>query len=104
MPGAAADVQLRATIEDMQQRIRTRFPTMTFEIEPGEDPVATWMWARVDIDEPDEVGDLIIEPRFALQIEQRVLIDVIPVHTRERVEAMLREKGMIRDEALTAPV
>ena len=41
------------------------------------------MLARLDVDKPDEVSDLIFEPRFALQIEQRVLIDVVPVHARE---------------------
>ncbi len=104
MPGAAAGVQLQAAIADMQQLIRDRYSTSTFEIEPGEDPGTTWIWARVDVDDPDEVVNLIIEPLLALEIDQGVFLDVIPAHTRERIEAMLREKGMIRDEALTAPV
>ncbi len=47
-----------------------------------------------------EVVALIIKRLLALQIEQGVLLDVIPVRSRERIEATLREKGVVQNDAL----
>ena len=93
------DPRLHAAVADMQTLILANYPGTTFDIGPGEDPGSTWMWARVGVEDPGEVVDLIIEPLLDLQLERGILIDVIPVRTPARIAAMLRE----RQEAAAAP-
>jgi hypothetical protein len=49
-------------VHELSSLIRQRYPTAAFAVEPSvDDPEVTHVWATVDVDDPDEVVDLVIE-------------------------------------------
>ena len=84
--------QQQAVVE-LQQLILARYPDAIFEIGPGgDDPKGTSITAIVDLDDPDEVMDLVIERLLNFQIEERLPIQVVPIRTAERVEMLQRQR------------
>jgi hypothetical protein len=83
------DPRMQAAIAEFKAMITATYPTATFALGRGEDePEAVHLTATVDVDDPDEVVDLVIERMLTLQIEEGVPIHVIPVRTPERVAAL----------------
>src|SRR5688572_11934300 len=92
------DDRMRAAVAELRGLIQQQYPTATFGLSRGpDDPTAIHLRATVDVDDPDDVVDLIIDRMMALQIEEDLPIFVIPVRTPERVEALRRV------QAATAP-
>jgi hypothetical protein len=89
-----ADIpRMRAAVAELQERIRSRYPTATFAVGGGwDDPDGVYITATVDLDDPDEVIDLIVERLLELQIDEGLPVYVIPTRTPERVAAMLEER------------
>lgn len=82
---------------ELQQLIRAHYPSVVFEVGPGgDDPEGTYITAIVDIDDPDEVMDLVIDRLLALQVEEHLPIHVVPIRTPERV-AELRHRRANRE-------
>jgi hypothetical protein len=89
---------MQRAVAELRDIIRQRYPTAMFRLSPSaEDPAVIHLWASVDVDDPDEVVDLVIERMMALQIEESLPLFVIPVRTPERVDALRRT------DAATAP-
>ena len=55
----------------------------------------THITTTVDLDDPDEVVDLVIERMLELQIDEGLPVYVIPIRTAERVAA-LRQQQHVR--------
>jgi hypothetical protein len=74
-------------------------------IGPAEDdPGVTHIHATVDVDDPDEVLELVIEREMAFQIEEGIPVYVIPIQPRERsLAAMRRALLQRRSTALAYP-
>ncbi|MGI8967593.1 MAG: hypothetical protein ACR2GA_00610 [Chloroflexota bacterium] len=67
------------------------YPEASFAISPGEDdPKITHSNAMVNIDDPDEVVDLVIDRMLALQIDEGTPVHPIPIRTPERTAAYRR--------------
>lgn len=80
-------------VTELIDMIQQRYPTASFEVGPGpENPEATHIIVTVDIDDPDEVTDLVIERELELQIDEGIPVYVIPIHTPERVAELLRQQ------------
>ncbi|HET7036196.1 MAG TPA: hypothetical protein VFI42_10995 [Thermomicrobiaceae bacterium] len=80
-------------VAELENLIRSRYPAAEFDIGPGgEDPEGTYITATVDLEDPDEVMDLVINRVLELQVEERLPVYVVPVRTPERIEQMLRER------------
>jgi hypothetical protein len=80
------DPQTQAAINELQAAIATKYPTATFEVGRAEDdPNSVHLTAIVDVDDPDEVGDLVLDRVLELQVEDGIPIHVIPIRTPERV-------------------
>jgi hypothetical protein len=88
-----AEPRIAATIDEIRAAVLERYPGTTFRFTAGEGPDTVWMWATVDIDDPDEVGDLVAEKVINLVIDDRNPLLFIPVWPRERNEAYLRERA-----------
>jgi len=86
------DPAIRAAVAELQATIRERFPSATFTVGAGHDPEGIHLTATVDIDDPDDVVDLVIDRVLALQIDEHLPVYVIPVRTPERIAAMLRAR------------
>lgn len=67
-----SDARIVAVITDLQQRISAIYPDATFDVFGGEDPKGTYLRAVVDIDDPDSISDLVIDPLLDLQVEQQL--------------------------------
>jgi len=81
----------------MQETIKANFSTATFEIYRGEDPDGMYLEATVDVDDTDEVIDVFIDRLVDMQIEERLPVYVIPIHTPERVARLVAEAEQRRE-------
>jgi hypothetical protein len=85
---------LQLAVEELQQLIEAHYPGTTFEIEQGaDDPNVTNIIAIVDLDDPDEVMDMVIERLLTLQVEEALPIQVVPIRTPERIEQHWRQRA-----------
>jgi hypothetical protein len=72
-----------------------------------DDPASIHLITTVDVDDPDEVGDLVIDRVVELQVEERIPLHVIPVRPVERVLAELKkqpERSYLRLSQLAEPI
>jgi len=89
------DPRIEEVIADIEQRIITVYPHAAFEVFEGEDPEGAYMRAIVDIEDPDAVTDLVVEPLLKLQIEERLPLYFIaarPAEASSDVAASLRRQ------------
>lgn len=87
------DPPRRAAVEELMALVAEHYPSASFAIGPGQDePEATHIVATVDLDDPDEVVDLVIDRMLTLQIDEGLPIHLIPIRTPERTEALLRRQ------------
>lgn len=85
---ADLDERTRQAIAELQGVIAARYPTTTFELaRAADDPRGIHLLAIADVDDPDEVGDLVIDRVVALQVDEGIPLHVIPLRTPERIQA-----------------
>lgn len=73
-------------VSELTDMIKGQYPAASFVIGPGiDDETATHITATVDVEDPDEVMDLVIDRLVELQVEEALPISVIPIRTPERV-------------------
>jgi len=71
--------------------ISKRWPQAVFEISEGDDPAGIYLDATVDIEDPDEVMDLVVDRLLELQVDESLPVHVVPLRPIERaLEATLR--------------
>lgn len=79
-------------MDELQGMIRARYPSTEFRIRPGvDDPETTYLVATVDVDDPDEVLDLVLDRLIQMQVNEGLPISLLPIHTPERVERTRRQ-------------
>ena len=79
-------------VTQLEELIRARYPTASFALRVGiDDPEATYITATVDVEDPDDVIDLVLDRLLELQLDEHIPIYVLPVHTPERVADTLRQ-------------
>ena len=84
------DERTRQAIEELQTAITARYPTTTFELARSPDDAdSLLLLATADVDDPDEVGDLVLDRVVELIAEESIYVHVIPLRTPERIEAAL---------------
>ena len=83
---AAFEPRVQQALEELRTTIAARYPTATFEVARDlEEPENVDLVTTVDLDDPDEVLDLVIERLMELQVDERIPVHVIPIRTPERV-------------------
>lgn len=86
------DPRHRQAVDELSVLIATRYPTTTFTVRRGiDDPEATYLVATVDVDDPDEVLDLVVERLLTLQVDEGIPVYVLPVHTPARVSRTITQ-------------
>jgi len=84
------DERTRQANYELQTIITSRYPTTTYElVQSPDDPATMNLLAVADVEDPDEVGDLVVERVVALQVEAGIPVHVIPLRTPERIEEAL---------------
>ena len=83
-----ANDRAQAASVELQRIIAERYPEATFELaQAPDDPHSIHLIATVDVDDPDEVGDLVIDRVVEMQAEEGIPIHVIPIRPPARVRA-----------------
>jgi hypothetical protein len=71
-------------IEELEQTIVRRYPSATFVVtRAADEPENVHLVTTIDIEDPDEVLDLVMDRLLELQIDERVP-HVIPIRPPER--------------------
>lgn len=87
------DPRIAAAVAELEALIKDHYPTARFAVGPAPDePDAVHIIATVDLDDPDEVADLVMDRMLTLQIEEGLPVHVIPIRTPERLAAMLARR------------
>lgn len=87
---AELDERTQQAIAELEHTIAAQFPTTTFVLSRSpEDPASIHLLAIADVDDPDEVGDLVVERVVALHVDEGIPLHVIPLRTPERVRAAI---------------
>lgn len=81
------DPKMRAAVAELQELIRSQYPTTTFTVGEAEDPDGVYMRAIVDVDDTDEVTEVLLDRLVDLQVEDGLPIYVVTVRTPERIAA-----------------
>jgi hypothetical protein len=82
----ALDPQISSALDELRSLIRGRYPEAEFEvIRDVDDPVAFHLTTIVDVEDPDEVLDVVIERLLELQIEEGLPVHVIPLQPLARL-------------------
>jgi hypothetical protein len=88
-----AEDRMQSTIDELTTTIARAFPGTTFTVShPEDEPASIEITAIVDVDDPDDVLDLVIERVVHLQVEESVPIHGVPIRTPERIEADRAER------------
>ena len=96
-----SETTLQQAVAELQQLIQTTYPDTLFEAgSGGDDQDGTYITAIVNLDDPDEVMDLVIDRLLQLQVEEALPVYVIPVRTPERVAELRRR---ITRHSMTLP-
>ena len=85
-----SDPRVAAALEQLQSRIAARYPAATFDVFYRDDPDGFRLRATVDLVEPSELMDDVVEMLYALQVEQGLPVYVVAVQSPERVREQLR--------------
>jgi hypothetical protein len=84
------DERIRRAIQEVREIIAARYPTTAFELaRAADDPRGIHLIAVADVDDPDEVGDLVVDRVVAFQVDEGIPLHVIPLRTPERVQRAL---------------
>jgi hypothetical protein len=86
------DPRIAKAVAHLATRIRRAFPEALLEEFIGEDPEGIYVRVTVDLDDPDQVIETIIDDLYETQVEQFLPVYVIPVQPLERVAEQLHER------------
>jgi hypothetical protein len=90
-PLPAQDERRQRAVAELAALITQRYPTTSFAVGPAEDdPDVNHIAAVVDVDDPDEVLDLVMDRELALQIDEGIPVYVIPIQPPDRSLAAMR--------------
>ena len=88
------DDRTQRAVDELQGVITQKYPTATFELaRAADDPESIHLTTIVDVDDPDEVSELVIDREVELQVEEGIPLHVIPIRTPERVVAEMQAQA-----------
>ena len=86
------DPRIDRAVAELQDLIRGRYPDAHFDVSAGDDPDGVYLTVTVDIDDPDEVTDLVIDRTMRLQVEEGLPVYVVPIRPLGRVMETRRRR------------
>ena len=88
------DPRVRGAIDEVRRTIRERYPDAQFAVERGHDePENIHLITTVDLDDPDEVVDLVLDRMIEMEVDERIPLYVIAVRTPERILAEMKHSN-----------
>lgn len=84
-------------LQELEGIVTRRYPGTTFEVaRAADEPESILLWATVDVDDPDEVIDLVLDRMLEMQIDDGLPVHLVPIRTSERILAELRAESRPR--------
>lgn len=93
---ANIDARIQHAVDELRELIKSHYPTAAFEVAEGDDPVGTYLTAIVDLDDPDDVMDPIVERLLEIEIDERLPVYVVAVRTPERVTRLMQQQSTLQ--------
>ena len=91
----------KRALEELETLIAGRYPQASFAVVHGEDPEGVYLKATVDLDDVDEVMDVYRDRLLDIQVDEGLLVYVIPLQPVERVlEALCARDARFSNSAL----
>src|SRR5688572_2652025 len=85
----ADDPRMNQALNELADLVRSSYPEATFQVTPAEDdPGIVHLLARVDVEDPEAVADLVMDRMIQLQVDEGLPIYVIPLRSPERIAAL----------------
>ena len=89
----ASQKRIKEAAEELKAIILARYPDAQFRLSRAHDDRDAWhLWTLVDIEDPDEVGDLTKDREIDMLVEEHIPLHVIPTLSRERFTDDLPER------------
>lgn len=86
--------KMKAAIVDLKATIRQHHPGVVFRIAANpDDPEIVELVAIVDLEDPDQVLDVVIDRQMQIQIHDELPIFVVTERSGERVAAMVKAEN-----------
>jgi hypothetical protein len=81
--------RIEGVLDELRQRIKERYPEARFRVAAGpEDPQEVHLVVTVDLDDPDEVLDVVMERMLQVQLDEELPVYVSPRRTPQRRAAV----------------
>jgi len=88
--------RMQEAVSELQTTIGQRYPSASFTLShPEDEPTSVELTAIVDVEDPDEVLDTVIERVIEFQVDEQLPIHVVPIRTPERVAADLQNQRRV---------
>lgn len=85
------NARMEAAIQDLKATILNHYPGTRFRVEQaGDDPEIVHLIAETDVEDPDEVGDLVVDRVVRLIAEEQIPLHVIPVRGKTTAASATR--------------
>src|SRR5829696_3181689 len=85
----ASNPQISRALNELADLVRSGYPEATFQVAPAEDdPAIIHLLTRVDVDDPEEVADLVMDRMLEMQLDEGLPIYLIPLRTPARIAAL----------------
>lgn len=85
------DPRMEEALAELKDLVLRRYPAATFEVGRGQNEAETvHLITTVDVEDPDEVLDVVIDRVLELQIEDGLPVHLIPIRPLEREVQELR--------------
>jgi hypothetical protein len=82
----ASYTKVKEAAEELKGLIRAKYPDAEFKLVRAVDQQRSWhLYAMVDVDDLDDVGDLVIDREVDMLTEEHIPIHVIPTEPRARL-------------------
>jgi hypothetical protein len=91
------DAEVLAAVDELRSIISSHYPEAQFVTHEGDDPEGIYLQPVVDIDDPHEVLDVVMERLLQFQIEDGLPVYVFPAPTPDRARKRFARRGSSRE-------
>ncbi len=96
MNESVLDARMKNAIDELTGLILARFPSTSFSVEHDSEEDVVFVYATVDVDDPDEVMDCFLPRLRELREPQWLPLHIVPMRTPERRERLFAERANSR--------
>lgn len=96
------DSRMQDAVAELQDLIRSHYPSTTFTVGEADEPDGVYMRAIVDVDDTDDVIEVFLDRLVDFQVDEDLPIYVVPVRTPERIAAFRRQQQETRSRLVTS--